>query len=103
MLVVGVVLVVLGSGNYLFGVSKVNHYREILHKAVAAGGPGVRQTSVGTSAILSRPSDIELLYEKAITKYQYYKIIMRGGRLFGIVGSLLVLGFALRRKLTPGA
>jgi hypothetical protein len=100
-MIVGAVLLVLGGGNSRFGASKAAEYRSELRAAKAAGGRRRESPYRGTAAILERPTDAQLMYETASTKYQYYKLVRRGGRVFAVLGLFLVGGAFLRRVLVP--
>ncbi|MFT4570860.1 MAG: hypothetical protein ACI8TX_003074 [Hyphomicrobiaceae bacterium] len=100
-MLVGGVLFFLGVGNAQFGAQKASDYRNELRAATEAGGPEIQRPYRGTESILHRPTDAELLYETASTKYAYYKLVRRGGRVFGALGVLLVLGSLLRQTFVP--
>jgi hypothetical protein len=99
--VAGLLFLVLGAGNSYFGESKLNSYRAELQAVKAELGAGLPEPKPGTRDMLHKPSDADLLYESSLTKYQYYKVVMRGGHLFGLLGLALLAGVALRRFFVP--
>jgi len=97
--IVGLCLVALGAANTMAGWTKMDEYRARKQAAVAAGGESVRLPFSGTTSILSPSTDAQLLYESASIKYQYYRIVRRGGFYFlGIGGALLVFS-AVRSRM----
>lgn len=100
---VGSVLLVLGVGNARFGADKAADYRAVAREAREAGGSRGLEAKTGTASILHRPTDAELLYQSATTKYAYYKVVRRGGRMFAILGLLLIAGAFVRRSAVPDA
>lgn len=99
-LIVGLCLVALGTANAVAGWTKMDEYRRRKHAAVAAGGESVKLPFEGTTSILSPSTDAQLLYESASIKYQYYRIVRRGGFYFlGLGAGLLVFSAARGRVL----
>lgn len=100
-LIVGLVLVVLGTGNWIMALSKRAKYEARKAHAVEIGGPSVRKPYRGTVSILELRTEAHELYEDARTKYDYYKVFHHGGRFLAIVGTVLVLGALVRRMVVP--
>ncbi len=100
-LILGVVLLVLGTGNWIMGADKMHHYGRRQRQAVARGGPSVRTPIEGTAAILDPHPEARELYDDATAKYEYYRIVYRGGRLLVVLGVLLTAGAVIRRVLVP--
>lgn len=96
--IVGLSLVALGAANALTGDSKMNEYRERKHAAIAAGGESVRLPFSGTPSILDPSTDAQLLYESAAIKYEYYRIVRRGGYYFLGIGTTLLVFAAVRSR-----
>ena len=96
--IVGISLVALGVANAVTGNSKMNEYRARKHAAIAAGGESVRLPFSGTPSILDPSTDAQLLYEGAEIKYEYYRVVRRGGRYFIALGSALLIGSAVRSR-----
>lgn len=98
-LVVGLSFTALGIANTTMGWRKMDEYREKRLAAVAAGGESVKAPFEGTRSILAPSTDAQLLYEGADLKYQYYRIVRRGGFWFLGIGATLVLAAVLRAVL----
>lgn len=99
LVIVGLSFVALGAANTLAGWTKMDEYRERKHAAIAAGGASVRLPFSGTPSILDPSTDAQLLYEGAAIKYEYYRIVRRGGFYFlGIGASLLVVAAVRSRR-----
>jgi hypothetical protein len=103
--VVGICLVALGAGNAITGNSKMIEYRARKRAAIAAGGESVKLPFSGTPSILDPTTDAQLLYESAAIKYEYYRIVRRGGYYFLGFGVTLLVGSALRSRVRrrPGS
>ncbi|RMF22806.1 MAG: hypothetical protein D6760_06700 [Deltaproteobacteria bacterium] len=101
MLILGIVLLVLGAGNWIMGADKVHHYARRQRQALARGGPSVARPLVGTEAILDPHPQARQLYEDATAKYEYYRIVYRGGRLLVLLGVVLTAGAVIRRLIVP--
>ena len=97
--IVGLSLVALGVANAVTGNTKMNEYRERKHAAIAAGGESVRLPFSGTPSILDPSTDAQLLYEGAAIKYEYYRIVRRGGFYFLGIGTALLVGAAVNSRL----
>lgn len=97
--VVGICLVALGAGNAITGNSKMNEYRQRKRAAIAAGGESVKLPFSGTPSILDPTTDAQLLYESAAIKYEYYRIVRRGGYYFLALGAALLVGSAIRSRV----
>jgi len=97
--IVGISLIALGAANAITGDVKMDEYRARKHAAIAAGGESVRLPFSGTPSILDPSTDAQLLYEGASIKYEYYRIVRRGGRYFIGIGAVLLIGAAIRSRL----
>jgi hypothetical protein len=97
--IVGLCLVALGAANAITGNSKMDEYRERKQAAVAAGGESVKLPFSGTPSILDPTTDAQLLYEGAAIKYEYYRIVRRGGFYFLGIGAALLIGSAIRSRI----
>lgn len=97
-LVMGLVFVLLGAGNWGFGGNRMSEYKQRRRFAVHMGGPAVREPFRGTSSILEKRGSAYDLFEDADIKYEYYRVIARGGRVMTLTGAVLVLG-AIARQL----
>jgi hypothetical protein len=97
--IVGLCLVALGAANALTGNSKMDEYRARKRAAVAAGGESVKLPFSGTPSILDPTTDAQLLYESAAIKYEYYRIVRRGGYYFLGIGGVLLVGAAIRSRI----
>jgi hypothetical protein len=100
-LVFGLVLLLLGFGNWLMGSAKVRQYKHRQRDAIQMGGPDVTRPFRGTASILEDRTEAYDLYEEAVTRYRYYKLVRRGGRFLMIIGMVLVSGATLRRIAVP--
>jgi hypothetical protein len=98
LVVVGLSLVALGTANALIGNAKMDDYRARKHAAIAAGGESVRLPFSGTPSILDPSTDAQLLYESAAIKYEYYRIVRRGGYYFLGLGLALLVFAAVRSR-----
>jgi hypothetical protein len=97
--IVGLCLVALGAANALTGNSKMDEYRARKRAAVATGGEQVKLPFSGTPSILDPTTDAQLLYESAAIKYEYYRIVRRGGYYFLGIGTALLIGAAIRSRI----
>ncbi len=97
--IVGICLVALGAANAITGDQKMDEYRARKRAAVAAGGESVKLPFSGTPSILDPTTDAQLLYESAAIKYEYYRIVRRGGYYFLGIGAALLLGSAIRSRI----
>lgn len=94
--IVGASLLALGIGNAAMGWSKLGDYHRKMTAATAAGGDTGDRSFRGTTSILDPSTDAQLLYENAAIKYEYYRVVSRGGVLFVLLGGLLLGAAALR-------
>jgi hypothetical protein len=97
--IVGICLVALGAANAITGNSKMDEYRARKLEAVAAGGESVKLPFSGTPSILDPTTDAQLLYESAAIKYEYYRIVRRGGYYFLGLGTALLVFAAIRSRI----
>ena len=97
--IVGLCLVALGTANAITGNSKMNEYRHRKRAAVAAGGESVKLPVSGTPSILDPTTDAQLLYEAAAIKYEYYRIVRRGGYYFLGFGTAMLIFAAVRSRI----
>ena len=97
-IIVGVTLIALGIANAIVGWTKMTEFRQRKHAAVAAGGDSVRLPFSGTPSILDPSTDAQLLYESAAIKFEYYRIVLRGGFLFTGAGAVVLVVTTLRRR-----
>lgn len=95
------VVVVLGLGNWLMGVAKTEKYSRRMEVAVAKAGPAARIPFSGTSTILEEYTAARELYAESLTKYEYYRILRRGGVLLMALGLFLSGGAIVRRIAVP--
>ena len=99
--VIGLVLLLLGAGNWAFGGPKMSEYKQRRRHAVQIGGQAVKAPFRGTLSILDKRTSAHDLYDDADIKYEYYRVIARGGRVMAITGAVLVVGALLRRYSKP--
>ena len=100
--VIGLAMLLLGAGNWAFGGPKMSEYKQRRRHAVQMGGPAVKLPFRGTLSILDKRTSANDLYDDADIKYEYYRVIARGGRVMAIAGAVLVVGALLRRYSKPG-
>ena len=100
-LLVGVMFFVLGAGNWTMSRVKLAQYKQLQLEAIAIGGMDVSQPFRGTESILDERTDAHELYEDAVTRYRYYKLVRRGGRFLMGIGCLLMMGALVRRIAVP--
>ena len=96
LIVIGLSFVALGIANAAAGWTKMDEYRALKHQAIAVGGESVRLPFSGTPSILDPSTDAQLMYESAAIKYEYYRIVRRGGFYFLAIGTTILLGATLR-------
>lgn len=76
----------------------MDDYRARKRAAIAAGGESVRLPFSGTPSILDPSTDAQLLYEGAAIKYEYYRIVRRGGFYMLGTGAAVLLVAAVRGR-----
>jgi len=91
----------LGAGNWAFGGPKMSEYKQRRRHAAQMGGPSVRAPFRGTLSILDKRTSAHDLFDDADMKYEYYRVIARGGRVMTIAGFVLVVGALARRYSKP--
>jgi len=99
--IIGLVLLVLGIGNWVVGGYKIHQYRRRAEIAYRRGGPDVHLPYRGTASILEPTTPARDLYEASRVKYEQYRVVHRGGRMLTILGVLMVLGALARRWAVP--
>jgi len=97
--VIGIALVALGLANIAVGWVKMDEWRDRKHEAVAAGGEPARLPFSGTPSILDPSTDAQLLYESATIKYEYYKVVLRGGLCFVAAGAVILVVIGARGRV----
>ena len=102
-LIIGLVLLLLGAGNWAFGGPQMSEYKQRRRHAVQIGGQTVRDPFRGTLSVLDKRTSAHDLFEDADIKYEYYRVIARGGRVMAIAGFVLVVGALVRRYSKPTA
>ena len=100
-LAVGLVILVLGFGNWAMASRKLEQYHDRMDEAVALGGIKVMEPFRGTASILEEQSDVNELFEDARARYDYYKLVRRGGRFFMAVGGAITLAALVRLITVP--
>ncbi len=100
-LVAGLVLLVLGIGNWQMGSSKQRQYADRIAYAREIGGPGLGRPFRDTSSILEPRTTAHEIYDDSTAKYEYYRVVYRGGRLLMGIGCVLIAGALVRRALAP--
>ena len=103
LLVAGVILLVLGIGNWVAGAMEITRYQGLLHKTSETG----LEDSYRSFQELDQQKNEEVLrtinedrekYNAARVKIDFYYVVLSGGRLFFLVGALLTC-FALMRLI----
>ncbi|MGH7822034.1 MAG: hypothetical protein ACREQ9_19910 [Candidatus Binatia bacterium] len=88
LLVAGVMLVVLGLGNWVVGAWRVEPYAEYL-----AQNPGpIERPEDLKSALLEPPDDEREERSVSRAKLEFYELVRSGGRLMVLLGALCLLG-----------
>jgi hypothetical protein len=100
-LIAGLVLVVLGLGNWLMARSKLAQYGNRIEHARELAGPGFDEPYRGTGSILQPRTTAHELYEDWTAKREYYLVVHRGGRMLIAVGFLLTGGAVARQIRVP--
>lgn len=97
MLVAGLVVLVIGAGNWGFGGIKMTEYQSRRRVAAQLGGPPVKERFRGTLSALEPRTSAHDLFDDADIKYEYYRVFARGGRVITFAGIFLVAGALVRR------
>jgi hypothetical protein len=100
-LVAGVVLLVLGLGNWIMGLDKTGQYGRRMERAVEIGGPTARLPFNGTASILDEYTYSREFYADSLAKYEYYRVVRNGGAMLMLIGVGLMVGAAIRRVIVP--
>lgn len=101
LIVSGVLLLILGIGNWRIGTVKLHQYEGRMAEAVARGGQDVKRPFLGTVSILDHRTEAHELYEKSLIKRNQYRIVHRGGRVLTVLGAMFVLAALARRRTQP--
>ena len=99
--IAGLCLVILGLGNWSMGSSKLAQYGGQMAEAREAGGPSVERPFRGTASILEERGEAHDRFASARLKYEYYRVVHRGGLLLLGLGTVFIGGALLRRMLVP--
>ncbi len=94
--VTGLVLVLLGAGNWIVGSVQVAHYRAVVAAGSgfgADGGFGAR-TPRENRQILGRIHEEREQYDAAKVKMDFFHVVLTGGLMFFLAG-LFLAGFSL--------
>ncbi|MCY4485513.1 MAG: hypothetical protein OXF11_00125 [Deltaproteobacteria bacterium] len=100
--VTGVVLVLLGAGNWIIGSVQVNHYRAVVAAGSDSGteggygGVGTRAPQ-GNRVILGRIHEEREQYDAAKVKMDFFYVVLTGGLILFLAGLALAC-FALFRS-----
>jgi len=100
-LIAGCVLMLLGLGNWLMGMDRTEKYGRRMEVAVEKAGPAARIPFSGTSTILEEYTAARELYAESLVKYEYYRVVHRGGVLLLVLGVFLSAGAIVRRVAVP--
>jgi len=97
--VTGVVLVLLGAGNWIVGSVQVNHYRAVVAAGADFGADGGfgRRTPRENREILGRIHEEREQYDAARVKMDFFYVVLTGGLILFLAG-LALAGFALFRS-----
>ncbi len=89
----GVVLVLLGAGNWIVGAVQVAHYRALVEAGAKTGlGDGTAApSSAKNTEILGRIHEEREKYNAARIKVDFFYVVLRGGLLLLVTG----LGFSV--------
>jgi len=93
--------VVLGVGNWAMGADRSERYERRMAGAVSRAGPSARIPFSGTSTILEEYTAAREVYAESLAKYEYYRVVHRGGVLLVVVGLVLATGAIVRRLVVP--
>lgn len=99
----GVVLVLLGAGNWIVGAVQVAHYRALVEAGSKTGtedrsGGSRELSSTKSTEILGRIHEEREKYDAARIKVDFFYVVLRGGLLLFFTG-LGFSGFALVRTV----
>ena len=97
--VTGVVLVLLGAGNWIVGSVQVNHYRAVVAAGADFGADGGfgRRTPRENREILGRIHEEREQYDAARVKMDFFYVVLTGGLILFLAGLALAC-FALFRS-----
>lgn len=88
LLATGVLLIVLGAGNWMIGAVRSEPYVEYLRE-----NPGPRVKSPSLKAqLLEPPDDAREERDVSRAKLEFYQLVQSGGRLMVLVGAMCLLG-----------
>ncbi|TMB23560.1 MAG: hypothetical protein E6J59_01685 [Deltaproteobacteria bacterium] len=86
----GLLLLAVGSGNVVAGRTKIAQYDEVLRTATPARAPA------DPAALFPPASEGDERQELALAKLAFYQLLLRVGRLLCLLGALLLLFGVLR-------
>lgn len=100
--VTGLVLMLLGAGNWIVGSVQVNHYRAVVAAGPDSGTDGAyggvgKRTPQGNREILGRIHEEREQYDAAKVKMDFFYVVLTGGLILFLAG-LALAGFALFRS-----
>ena len=102
--VVGLVLVLLGAGNWIVGSVQVNHYRAVVAAGAQTGAEGGysgfrERTPRESREVLGRIHEEREQYDAARVKMDFFYVVLAGGLLLFLTG-LALASFALFKSFT---
>lgn len=103
LLVVGFMLFILGIGNWVVGAVQITKYQGLLHKTAQTGLEDSYRSfqeldHQKNEEVLRRINEDREKYNAARVKLDFYYVVVSGGRLLFLLGSLLTF-FALIRAI----
>jgi hypothetical protein len=101
-LIAGLVLIALGLGNWIMGLDKTQRYARRMKVAVAREGAAAAIPFSGTTTILEEYTAAREIHADSLVKYEYYRVLHRGGILLLVIGVLLSSGAVVRLIVVPG-
>lgn len=106
--VVGVVLVLLGAGNWIVGAVQVAHYRALVDTGTKTGLEDSYRsfrelTPRKNREVLKRIHEEREKHHAARVKVDFFHVVLRGGLLLFLIGSGLAFSavFKIRRRHAP--
>lgn len=103
LLVTGLMLLVLGVGNWAFGAVQITKFQGLLHRTAQTGLEDSYRSfqeldHQKNEEVLRRINEDREKYNAARVKLDFYYVVLSGGRLFFMLGALLTF-FALIRLI----